>query len=555
MLSDIEIAKQSKMLKISEIIEKLNISEEDVDYYGKYKAKIDLALLEKLSTKKDGKLILVSAISPTPLGEGKSTTTIGLTDAMNLLNYNTVAALREPSLGPVFGVKGGAAGGGYAQVNPMADLNLHFTGDLHAMTSANNLISACIDNHIHQGNALNIDPENIRWERCLDLNDRALRQVVVGCGPKSNGVERKDRFNITVASEIMAILCLSKNLKDLRKRIEDIIIGYTYDKKVVTVKDLGIAGSVVVLLKDAMNPNVIQTLENNPVLVHGGPFANIAHGCNSIVATKLALKLADYVVTEAGFGADLGAEKFLDIKCREAGLKVSAVVIVATIKALKYHGNVKMKDIKEENLEALEAGFMNLVKHIDTIQQFGIPFVIALNKYNTDTDKELDKFNELASKYNFPVALSEVFAKGGNGGIELAKQVVNAMNNPVVPNYMYDLKDTIENKINNIAKKVYGAKEVVFSEFAKTQLNELENSIYKDFYICMAKTPLSLTDNPKMVGRPVDFTISIKEIKISAGAHFLVCLTGDIMTMPGLPKEPLANKIDLNEENEIINLS
>ena len=555
MLSDIEIAKQSKMVKISELIEKLNIDEDDVDYYGKYKAKLNLSLYDKLSDKKEGKLILVSAISPTPLGEGKSTTTIGLTDAMNKLNYNTLAALREPSLGPVFGVKGGAAGGGYAQVNPMADLNLHFTGDLHAMTSANNLISACIDNHIHQGNLLNIDPENIRWERCLDLNDRALRQVVVGCGPKSNGVERKDRFNITVASEIMAILCLAKDLKDLRRRIEDIIVGYTYDKKVVTVKDLGIAGSVVVLLKDAMNPNVIQTLENNPVLVHGGPFANIAHGCNSIVATKMALKLADYVVTEAGFGADLGAEKFLDIKCREAGLKVSAVVIVATIKALKYHGNVKMKDIQEENIEALEKGFMNLVKHVDTIQKFGIPFVIALNKYHNDTENELNTFNKLASEYNFPVALSEVFAKGGEGGIELAKQVVASINEPHTPNYMYDLTDTIENKINLIAKNVYGAKDVVFSEYAKEQLIELENSKYKDFYICMAKTPLSLTDNPKLVGRPQDFTISIKEIKISAGARFLVCLTGDIMTMPGLPKEPLANKIDLNELNEIINLS
>ena len=555
MLSDIEIAKQSTMIKVSELIKKLNIDEDDVDYYGKYKAKLNLDLYNKLNDKPDGKLILVSAISPTPLGEGKSTTTIGLTDAMNKLNYNTLAALREPSLGPVFGVKGGAAGGGYAQVNPMADLNLHFTGDLHAMTSANNLISACIDNHIHQGNLLNIDPDNIRWERCLDLNDRALRQVVVGCGPKSNGVERKDRFNITVASEIMAILCLSRDLKDLRRRIEDIIIGYTYDKKVVTVKDLGIAGSVVVLLKDAMNPNVIQTLENNPVLVHGGPFANIAHGCNSIVATKMALKLADYVVTEAGFGADLGAEKFLDIKCREAGLKVSAVVIVATIKALKYHGNVKMKDILEENIEALEKGFMNLVKHVDTIQKFGIPFVIALNKYYNDTENELNTFMRLAKEYNFPVALSEVFAKGGEGGIDLAKQVINSINGAYTPKYIYDLNDTIENKINLIAKNVYGAKDVVFSDYAKEQLVELENSSYKDFYICMAKTPLSLTDNPKLVGRPVDFTISIKEIKISAGARFLVCLTGDIMTMPGLPKEPLANKINLNEENEIINLS
>lgn len=555
MLSDIEIAKQSKMKRISEITNALNIDEEYVEYYGKYKAKLELELLETLKDKQDAKLVLVSAISPTPLGEGKSTTTIGLVDALNLIGKKTVGALREPSLGPVFGVKGGAAGGGYAQVNPMADLNLHFTGDLHAMTSANNLISACIDNHIHQGNELNIDPEQIKWERCLDLNDRVLRNVVVGCGPKSNGVERKDRFNITVASEIMAILCLSKDLQDLKHRIESLIIGYTYEGKVVTVKELGCAGSVLVLLKDAFKPNVIQTLENNPVLVHGGPFANIAHGCNSIVATKMASKLGDYVITEAGFGADLGAEKFLDIKCREAGLKVSAVVLVATIKALKYHGGVKMKEVLEENIEALKKGFGNLAKHVDTIKKFGLPFVIAINKFHTDTEAEIKALMELCEENNFPMALSEVFAKGGKGGVELANKLLGAMEEPKTPNYIYDLNDTIENKINLIAKNVYGAKDVVFVDKAAEQIKELEQSIYKDFFICMAKTPLSLTDNPKAVGSPKDFTITIKEIKISAGAKFLVCLTGDIMTMPGLPKVPLANKIDLNEENEIINLS
>ena len=555
MLSDIEIAKQSKMKRISEITNALNIDEEYVEYYGKYKAKLELELLETLKDKQDAKLVLVSAISPTPLGEGKSTTTIGLVDALNLIGKKTVGALREPSLGPVFGVKGGAAGGGYAQVNPMADLNLHFTGDLHAMTSANNLISACIDNHIHQGNELNIDPEQIKWERCLDLNDRVLRNVVVGCGPKSNGVERKDRFNITVASEIMAILCLSKDLQDLKHRIESLIIGYTYEGKVVTVKELGCAGSVLVLLKDAFKPNVIQTLENNPVLVHGGPFANIAHGCNSIVATKMASKLGDYVITEAGFGADLGAEKFLDIKCREAGLKVGAVVLVATIKALKYHGGVKMKEVLEENIEALKKGFGNLAKHVDTIKKFGLPFVIAINKFHTDTEAEIKALMELCEENNFPMALSEVFAKGGKGGFELANKLLGAMEEPKTPNYIYDLNDTIENKINLIAKNVYGAKDVIFVDKAAEQIKELEQSIYKDFFICMAKTPLSLTDNPKAVGSPKDFTITIKEIKISAGAKFLVCLTGDIMTMPGLPKVPLANKIDLNEENEIINLS
>ena len=555
MLSDIEISQQSKMKRIVELTDKLNIDDEYVEFYGKYKAKLELELLQHLKNKKDGKLILVSAISPTPLGEGKSTTSIGLVDALNELNYKAIGALREPSLGPVFGVKGGAAGGGYAQVNPMADLNLHFNGDLHAMTAANNLISACIDNHIHQGNELNINPENIRWERCLDLNDRALRNVVVGCGGKSNGVMRNDRFNITVASEIMAIMCLSRDIEDLRSRIDSLIIGYTYDDKVVTVKDLGITGSVLVLLKDAIKPNLIQTLENNPVLIHGGPFANVAHGCSSIIATKMGLKLADYVVTEAGFGADLGAEKFLDIKCREANLHVSGVVIVATIKALKYHGKVKMKDINEENIPALIEGFGNLQKHVDTIQKFGLPFVIALNKYHNDTENELNTLLDLCKQNNYPIALSEVFAKGGKGGIDLAEKLLSVMEEPRSPKFMYDLQDTISNKIRNIVRNVYGAKDFVFVDKAIEQIKYLENSQYKDFFICMAKTPLSLTDNPKMVGAPKNFIITIKEIKISAGAKFLVCLTGDIMTMPGLPKVPLANKIDIDENGEIVNLS
>jgi len=555
MLSDIEISRQSSMKKINDITDYLNIDEEYVENYGKYKAKINLSIMNSFKNKKDGKLVLVTAISPTPFGEGKSTTTIGLVDSLNKIGKKTVGALREPSLGPVFGLKGGAAGGGYAQVNPMADLNLHFTGDLHAITTANNLISACLDNHIQQGNLLNIDPNHIVWERCLDLNDRVLRNVTVGQGKKSDGVERVDHFNITVASEIMAIFCLATSLDDLRNRIDELIVAYTYDNKVVTVKDLGITGSVLVLLKDAFNPNIIQTLENNPFIVHGGPFANIAHGCNSIVATKLALKLGDYCITEAGFGADLGAEKFLDIKCREANLKVSSVVLVATIKALKYHGGVTMDNIYEENVEALKAGFSNLKKHAETIQSFGLPFVIAINKYNTDTENEINALFSLCKDLNYPIVLSEVFGKGSSGGIELANEVVRISENAKQPEFIYNLNDTIENKITNICKVVYGASNVEFSEEAQNKINNINKSQYKKFYVCMAKTPLSLTDDPKALGEPKDFTIHIKDVKISAGAHFIVCLTGDIMTMPGLPKMPLANKIDLNEKGEIINLS
>ena len=554
MLSDIQISTKAKMEKINIIANKLNVCDDDLEYYGWYKAKLSDSLYKKLENKEDGKLILVTAITPTPLGEGKSTTSIGLVDSLALLNKSVVGCLREPSLGPVFGVKGGAAGGGYAQINPMADLNLHFTGDLHAITSANNLISACIDNHLYQGNLLNIDEKRIIWKRCVDLNDRALREVTVGESSEKE-ITRKDSFNITVASEIMAILCLAKDLNDLRDRIDRLIIGYNKEGGVVTVKDLGITGSVLVLLKDAMKPNLVQTLENNPIIVHGGPFANIAHGCNSIVATKLGLKLADYVVTEAGFGADLGAEKFLDIKCREANLNVSAVVLVATLKALKYHGGVKKKDILNENIEALKLGLVNIEKHIDTLKKFNVPYVIALNRYLTDTEAEIRTFNEWATNNSHPYSLSEVYAHGGKGGIKLAEEVLKVIDKPVKPNFQYDLNDPIETKIEKIARNVYGADNVIFPDEIKEQIKELNQGVYRNYYICMAKTPLSLTDNPKLVGRPDHFDITIKEIRISAGAKFLVCLTGDIMTMPGLPKEPLANKIDLDEDFNIVNLS
>ena len=555
MLSDIEISQSAKIEKINKIAEKLAINEEYLEQYGSDKAKINLNIFKEYKDKKDGKLILVTAISPTPLGEGKSTTSIGLVDALCKLNKKALGALREPSLGPVFGVKGGAAGGGYAQINPMADLNLHFTGDLHAITAANNLISACLDNHIFQGNELNINPDRVVWQRCMDLNDRALREVVVAKEAKKEVEGRAESFNITVASEIMAILCLAKDINDLRSRVDNLILAYTYDEKVITVKDLGITGSVLVLLKDAMKPNLVQTLENNPILVHGGPFANIAHGCNSIIATRLGLKLADYLVTEAGFGADLGAEKFLDIKCREANLNPSAVVLVATIKALKYHGGVDAKECKLPNLEALKKGIVNLEKHIDTLQKFGLPFVIALNRFDTDTLEELEYMDSWAKENGYPLALSEVFSKGGLGGLELAEKVIETCEKENNFNYLYDLNDTVEDKIFKIASKVYGAKEVVYKKKAKEMLEQIKKTNYKDFYICMAKTPLSLTDNAKIVGAPKDFTITVKEIRISAGAKFLVCLTGAIMTMPGLPKVPLANKIDLDEDGVIHNLS
>ena len=553
MLSDIEIIKQSKMKKISSLIDKYDILPEEVSLYGENIAKLDLKVLDRLKDKKDGKLILVTAITPTPTGEGKSTTTIGLVDAMNKVGTKTIGAIREPSLGPVFGVKGGAAGGGYAQVNPMVEMNLHFTGDLHAMTTANNLVSAVIDNYLFQGNPLNINPEKITWKRCLDLNDRALRKVQVGLS-MSKETPRYDYFNITVASEIMAMLCLSKSITDLRERLDRSIVAYTYDDKPVTIKDLGITGSLLVLLKDALKPNVIQTLENNVMFVHGGPFANIAHGCNSIIATNLALKLTDYTITEAGFGADLGAEKFLDIKCREAGLKPSLVVLVATIKALKYHGGMPLKNLKEENVEALAKGIKNLEKHCDTVKKFGIKTVIAINKFHTDSDAEIEFIKKWSEEHNIPVSLSEVFAKGGEGGIDLANKVIENINEDNNYTPLYDLNDSIYDKIFKIASKAYGANEVIYADSAKEEIEKLQKSDKKDYYICMAKCPNSLTDNPKIIGAPKDFAITIRDIRVSTGAKFIICLTGEVMTMPGLSKEPMALKIDIDENYNVFGL-
>ena len=553
MLTDIEIIKQSQMKNIKSVIEKYDIQEDEISMYGKNIAKIDLSLLNRLENQKDGKLILVTAITPTPTGEGKSTTTIGLVDALNKIGKKTLGAIREPSLGPVFGVKGGAAGGGYAQVNPMVEMNLHFTGDLHAMTTANNLVSAVIDNYLFQGNPLNIDPEKITWKRCLDLNDRALRKVRVGLS-MAKETPRDDYFNITVASEIMAMLCLSKSLGDLRQRLDRSIVAYTYDNKPITIKDLGITGSLLVLLKDALNPNVIQTLENNAIFVHGGPFANIAHGCNSILATKMALKLSDYVVTEAGFGADLGAEKFLDIKCREAGLNPSLVVMVATIKALKYHGGMNLKNLKEENVEALAKGIDNLGKHIDTIKQFGINTVIAINKFHTDSDAEIKFIQDWAKERGIAISLSEVFAKGGEGGIDLANKVVENIDETTKYTPLYDLSDPICDKIYKIASKAYGAKEIIYSDAVKEKIAEYQNTEFKDYYVCMAKCPNSLTDNPKIIGAPKDFTITIRDIRVSTGAKFIICLTGDVMTMPGLSKEPMALKIDIDDDYNVYGL-
>jgi len=553
MLSDIEIIKQSKMKKITSLIDKYDIKPEEVSLYGENIAKLDLSVLDRLKNKKDGKLILVTAITPTPTGEGKSTTTIGLVDAMNKVGTKTIGAIREPSLGPVFGVKGGAAGGGYAQVNPMVEMNLHFTGDLHAMTTANNLVSAVIDNYLFQGNPLNINPEKITWKRCLDLNDRALRKVQVGLS-MSKETPRYDYFNITVASEIMAMLCLSKSITDLRERLDRSIVAYTYDDKPVTIKDLGITGSLLVLLKDALKPNVIQTLENNVMFVHGGPFANIAHGCNSILATKMALKLSDYVVTEAGFGADLGAEKFLDIKCREAGLNPSLVVLVATIKALKYHGGMPLKNLKEENVEALAKGIKNLEKHCDTVKKFGIKTVIAINKFHTDSEAEIEFIKNWSKEHNIPVSLSEVFAKGGEGGIDLANKVIENINDESNYTPLYDLNDSIYDKIFKIASKAYGANEVIYADSVKEEIEKLQKSDKKDYYICMAKCPNSLTDNPKIIGAPKDFAITIRDIRVSTGAKFIICLTGEVMTMPGLSKEPMALKIDIDENYNVFGL-
>ena len=546
MLSDLEIAQQAKILKIKDIAAKIGLSEDDLELYGNYKAKIHLDKLN--SDKKDAKLILVTAINPTPAGEGKSTTTIGLADAMNKIGKKTVVALREPSFGPVLGVKGGAAGGGYAQVIPMEDINLHFTGDLHAITTATNAIAAMLDNHIQQGNELGIDPTRIILHRCLDMNDRALRNVIVGLGGSTNGVPREDHFDITVASEVMAVLCLATSLEDFKARIARMVIAYTYDKKPVTVDDIKATGAVTLIMKDALMPNLVQTLEHTPTLIHGGPFANIAHGCNSVIATKTALKMGDYVVTEAGFGADLGAEKFLDIKCRMANLHPSCVVIVATIRALKMHGGVDKKDLAIENVDALLKGITNLEKHIENIGKYNLPYVVAINKFGTDTLNEVNALEKWAKDHNHPVALSEVFAKGGDGGIELAKKVVEEINlhdgaEKFAP--IYDTNLSIKDKISAICTEIYGATKVEFTTTAKNQMAAIKRNGWDNLPICIAKTQYSLSDNPKLLARPENFTITIRELKPSIGAGFIVALSGDIMTMPGLPKEPAANKMDV----------
>ena len=546
MLSDLEIAQSANIKPIKEIAESIGILEDDLEYYGKYKAKINLN--DKLKNKKDAKVILVTAISPTPAGEGKSTTTIGLTDALNKIGKKTVVALREPSFGPVMGVKGGAAGGGYAQVIPMEDINLHFTGDLHAITTATNAIAAILDNHIFQGNELGIDPTRIIWHRCLDMNDRALRGTIVGLGGPNQGVPREDHFDITVASEIMAVLCLSTSLEDFKERVSRIVVAYTYDKKPVTVKDLKCVGAITVIMKDALKPNLVQTLEHSPALVHGGPFANIAHGCNSVIATKAAMKLGDYVVTEAGFGADLGAEKFFDIKCRQAGIKPSCVVVVATIRALKMHGGVLKENLKEENVDALLRGVANLEKHVENVKKYNLPVVVAINKFYTDTDKEVEVLLNWAKNKNIEISLSEVFAKGSEGGIDLANKVVKTIDqNDGSKSFkvLYDENLPIKEKITIICKEIYGAANVEFLQTAKNQIAVMKRNGWDKLPICMAKTQYSLSDNPKLLGRPEGFTMTIREVKPSIGAGFIVALTGDIMTMPGLPKEPAANNMDV----------
>ncbi len=553
MKTDIEIAQSCEMLPISQVAAKAGIDENLLEHYGKYKAKIDIRPLRDAPRK--GKLILVTAINPTPAGEGKTTTSVGLADALTLLGKNTILALREPSLGPVFGVKGGAAGGGYAQVVPMEDINLHFTGDFHAIGAANNLLAAMLDNHIQQGNALGIDVKKITWKRCVDMNDRQLRNIVDGLGGRMQGVPREDGFDITVASEIMAVLCLSSDLMDLKARLARMVVGYTYDDKPVTAHDLKAEGAMAALLKDAIKPNLVQTLEHTPALVHGGPFANIAHGCNSVSATDTALKLGDYVVTEAGFGADLGAEKFLDIKCRAAGLHPDAVVIVATVKALKYNGGVPKTELGAENLEALEKGLPNLLKHVENITQvFGLPAVVAINRFVNDTDAELDLIRRKCAEYGVNVAMSEVWGKGGAGGVELANEVLRLCEQENRFQFCYELDQPIRAKIEAIAQKVYGAAGVSFTANAAKELDRLESMGYGGLPVCMAKTQYSLSDDASKLGRPEGFTVTVRNVKVSAGAGFVVALTGDIMTMPGLPKVPAAEKIDVDENGVITGL-
>ena len=553
MLTDIEIARQAQMKPITEIADKLGVLPEELEQYGHYKAKINDALFNRMADRPDAKLILVTAINPTPAGEGKTTTTVGLGMAMEKLGHKTVIALREPSLGPVFGVKGGAAGGGYAQVVPMEDINLHFTGDFHAITAANNLLCALIDNHLQQGNALQIDPRRILFGRVTDTNDRALRNVVIGLGKKVDGVPREDHFMITVASEVMAILCLAADLEDLKNRLGNILVAYKYDNSPVYARDLNAQGSMATLLKDAIKPNLVQTLENTPAIIHGGPFANIAHGCNSVRATKLAMKLGDYAITEAGFGADLGAEKFLDIKCRFAGLAPSAIVLVATVRALKYNGGVPKTELKTEDVEALRRGGVNLEAHIENLKQYGVPVVVAVNRFDTDSQAELDEVAAICERCGADFALSDVFARGGDGGLELAEKVVAACEKPSDFKLLYDDELSIKEKIECIAKNIYGAKGVKFDAAASKAISEIEalDESYKKFPVCMAKTQYSLSDDATKLGRPTDFEITVREVRLSAGAGFVVVLTGAVMTMPGLPKVPAADRIDVDSEGNI----
>ena len=555
MLSDIEIAQQAKMQKITEVAAKLGISEDDIELYGKYKAKLSYDLIRRVKDKKDGKLILVTAITPTPAGEGKSTTTVGLAQGLAKLGKKVIVALREPSLGPCMGIKGGAAGGGYSQVVPMEDINLHFTGDFHAITSAHMLLAAMLDNHIQQGNALNIDPRRIAWKRVVDMNDRELRNIVVGLGGKAHGVPRQDGFDITVASEVMAILCLASSLHDLKERLAKIIVAYDYNGNPVTAGQIKAQGAMAALLKDAVKPNLVQTLENVPAIIHGGPFANIAHGCNSVMATQTGMKLADYTITEAGFGADLGAEKFFDIKCRYAGLKPDAAVIVATVRALKMHGGVPKTDLKTPNVEAVKKGLVNLEKHIENVKKFGVPCVVAINIFAQDTAEELEAVREHCAKHGVNVALSDVFAKGGEGGIDLAKEVIalaDSGESKFAPIYPLDM--SLKGKIETIAKEIYGADGVNYTKEADKALKEFEELGYGNLPICMAKTQYSFSDDPALLGRPSGFKITIRNCRIAAGAGFIVVLTGDVMTMPGLPKVPAAEKIDVTDDGVISGL-
>ncbi|MDQ0257672.1 formate--tetrahydrofolate ligase [Evansella vedderi] len=553
--SDIEIAQAAEMMPIKELTKRLQLSEDEWEPYGHYKAKLSLSIMDRLQDKPNGKVILVTAINPTPAGEGKSTVTVGLGQALNKIGKNTIIALREPSLGPTMGIKGGAAGGGYSQVVPMEDINLHFTGDIHAITTAHNALAAMLDNHIHRGNELNIDVRRVVWKRVLDMNDRALRNVIIGLGGPLQGVPREDGFDITVASEIMAILCLSKDLEDLKKRLAKIVVAYTPEEKPVTVSDLKAEGALTLLLKDAIKPNLVQTLENTPALIHGGPFANIAHGCNSVIATKLASKLGDYVVTEAGFGADLGAEKFLDIKTRAGEIDPDVVVIVATIRALKMHGGIPKDNLKEENVEALKAGLSNLEKHVETIRQFGLPHVVAINRFIHDTEAEIETLRVWCEEQGINVELADVWANGGNGGKQLASRVVQEIEKGDKNfSHMYDVNASIREKIEAVAQKVYGAKGVEFSPQALKQIESFEKNGWGNLPICIAKTQYSLSDDPKKLGRPTDFTITVRELKPSIGAGFIVALTGNVMTMPGLPKEPAALKMDVDNKGRAIGL-